>query len=299
MDGVFLIDKPVGVTSFDVVRAVRRAANERKVGHAGTLDPLASGLLVVAMGQGTKLIPYLMAGTKRYVATISLGAETDTDDAEGKVIRRAPVPQIRGDVLGDVLLAFTGSIEQVPPRYSALKCNGEPLYRKARRGETVTPKARQVTIHSIDVISHGSEEIVLDVQCGKGTYIRSLARDLAQQLETAGHLSGLRRIASSGFCVEAAVALDRLKQSSRSEIITNHALSLAEAVPLLPKVLVDAQAETRLCTGQAVPIDDISGPVHKDEDSHVGILNPEGHLFAVGLIDQQWIRPVRIIVPKS
>ena len=167
MNGLILVDKPSGPTSFDVVRAVRRAANQRKVGHTGTLDPLASGLIVVCLGQGTKLVPFLMDSQKRYLAGVVLGAETDTDDALGEVTQEASVPELQRELLTSVLREFVGCIQQVPPMFSALKKNGEPLYRKARRGESVAPDAREVEINRLDLVRITDDGFDLDIRCGK------------------------------------------------------------------------------------------------------------------------------------
>ena len=205
MDGILLVDKPSGPTSFDVVRQTRKKSNQRKVGHAGTLDPLASGLLVVCLGQGTKLVPYLMAGDKRYKVRVKLGEETDTLDAEGEIVEVAPVPRVDESILRTELDRFVGTIEQLPPTYAAIKQDGEPLYRKARRGEKVSPKSRVVEIDDIEITDIESDAFELAVRCKKGTYIRSLARDVAYALGTVGHVTQLRRVSTSGFTVDDAL----------------------------------------------------------------------------------------------
>ena len=291
MDGVVLIDKPSGVTSFDVVRAVRRAAGERKVGHSGTLDPMASGLLVIALGQGTKLVPYLMESEKRYVGKVALGAATDTDDALGEIVETDEVPPLDETGIRKVLEKFVGQIEQVPPDYSALKQGGEPLYRKARRGEKVSPGSRTVEITQIELLEFSELEFVIDVRCKKGTYIRSLARDMAIELGTRGHLKELRRTESSGFDVQKALPLDSLDPY----ILKENILSLKDALPSMPKLELDEEDEARVKMGQVLRnVED--GFISSTRSKHFRLLRQDGQLLAIGLIENEIIRPIRMIV---
>ncbi|MCP4677111.1 MAG: tRNA pseudouridine(55) synthase TruB [Deltaproteobacteria bacterium] len=292
MDGLLLIDKPTGPTSFDVVRAVRRAANERKVGHAGTLDPLASGLLVTCIGEGTKLVPFLMESEKRYLAKIALGAETDTDDALGIVTKEASIPTMSQTALSQILTKFTGCIQQTPPKYSALKSGGEPLYKKARRGEEVNPKAREVNIVSIDLIELTETGFAIDVRCGKGTYIRSLARDIARSIGTCGHLTALRRIETSGFNLEDALSMTELESTSKQNEIKKNLISPADSLPTLPRITLSQEDEERIRQGQSVSSTDST------QDGHVSLLSPEGHLCAVARLTQGRLQPVRVFLKK-
>jgi tRNA pseudouridine55 synthase len=212
--GLLLIDKPVGPTSMDVCRRVRRglvdagAPKRIKVGHGGTLDPMASGLVVVLVGKATKQCEQVMAGTKRYLAEIDLAHRSPTDDLEGEL---EPVPVDRPPTREQVEPAcrsFVGATDQIPPIFSALKQRGMPVYRAARRGEAVQMQPRRVQIHSIDIIEYEYPRLVLDVSCGKGTYIRSLARDIGAALGTGGMLRALRRTAVGGFTLEQAVSFD-------------------------------------------------------------------------------------------
>ncbi len=287
MDGVILIDKPSGITSFDVVKAVRKMAGERKVGHAGTLDPLASGLLVVALGQGTKLIPYLMESDKRYIGTVSLGAQTDTDDADGQVIETAEVPEFNEDILKDVLSRFVGAVEQTPPAYSALKEDGVALYKRARRGEKVAPKPRIVEIKAIEVIERSGLEVTIDVTCKKGTYIRSLARDIALALHTRGHLKALLRTETSGFRIDDALGLDGMDTG----LFTSNLLSLRDALPVLPEIQLDEDNEARVKQGQAL----VGVEVPADAE-HYRLIDPQDRLLAIGLCENEVLRPVRVMV---
>lgn len=206
--GIIVVDKPLGLSSMDVVRVVRRKAGGAKTGHAGTLDPLATGVLVVCLGKGTKLVERLMDTHKRYLAEVDLTAFTTTDDREGEreEVSVASVPQL--DVVAEAVSGFIGEIEQTPPAYSAIKIEGRRAYRMARRGEIFDPPARVVRIDHIEIICYEWPLLTIDVRCGKGTYIRSLARDLGSKLGTGGHLASLRRTEIGPFTLAQSHRLD-------------------------------------------------------------------------------------------
>lgn len=204
--GIYPVDKPVGPTSFRLVQVVRRALGIKKTGHAGTLDPFASGLLLICAGRpATRVIDQLMGGEKVYEGTLVLGVETDTLDREGRVIATSPVPQLSAEQVGACLAGFVGAQLQLPPLYSALKHKGKPLYRYARQGVDIPREPRPVVIHSLEFLGLEKEVLKIRVRCGKGTYIRSLAADIGRVLGCGAHLGGLRRISSGGFTVERAV----------------------------------------------------------------------------------------------
>lgn len=209
MDGILNINKPRGITSHDVVDRVRRLARQRRVGHAGTLDPLATGVLLICLGSATRLAEFLMNSPKHYRAHIRLGITTDTLDAEGTVVSRRPVEVGREEV-ERALEHFRGPILQVPPMFSALKRDGRPLYRLARRGETVERPPRPVEIYRLELVEWSPPDLVLEVLCSPGTYIRSLAHDLGETLGCGAYLAGLTRLASGDFRLEDAVELDVL-----------------------------------------------------------------------------------------
>ncbi len=296
MNGLLLIDKPTDCTSFQVIRAVRKAANMRKVGHTGTLDPLASGLLVVCLGQGTKLVPFLMDSEKHYMAEVALGFETDTDDALGEVTEKAPIPALTLTSLKTTLAGFIGVQQQVPPKYSALKKDGEPLYRKARRGEIVEPEARQIKILKLESKKITASGFELDVRCGKGTYIRSLARDIARSLGTCGHLAALRRIETSGFMVKNAIQLEDLETASKQGCLSDHLLTLADALPSLPKLCLTKDKETRIRQGQSLLLTEIPGVDDLPQDSRVSLLGSDRRLTAIAKVVSDRLQPVRVIV---
>jgi tRNA pseudouridine55 synthase len=294
MNGLLLVDKPSGPTSFDVVRAVRRAANERKVGHTGTLDPLASGLIVVCLGQGTKLVPFLMDTEKRYLAGVALGTGTDTDDALGEVIEQAPIPVLERVQLEMTLAEFVGRRKQVPPKFSAIKIDGEPLYRKARRGEEVTPKAREVEITSLVLTKVAKDGFDLDIRCGKGTYIRSLARDIARSLGTCGHLKSLRRFETGGFSVEHALALDTVETVSKEGRLSECLVSLADAIPSVPKVQLTEEGEKRIRYGQSVSFTRMPQTDGDSQHGYVGLLGVDNKLCAIAQVMEGRLQPRKV-----
>jgi tRNA pseudouridine55 synthase len=212
--GLLIVDKPLGMSSMHVCRIVRRRLvnggypKRAKVGHGGTLDPLATGVLVILVGKATRLSESVMHGTKRYLTQIDLMHRSETDDYEGALEPIAVDEPPSEDRIKTALASFVGSIEQIPPAYSALKIKGEPAYKRIRRGEKVTMKPRTIVIHSIDIVAYEFPMLTLDVVCGRGTYIRTLARDVGFALETGGVLAGLRRTAVGPFTIEQAAPID-------------------------------------------------------------------------------------------
>ena len=294
MNGILLVDKPTGPTSFDVVKTVRRTMGLRKVGHAGTLDPLASGLLVVCVGQGTRLVPYLMDSKKRYLATVALGTRTDTDDSTGREIAEAPVPAFDKESLTTVLKGFTGVISQVPPRFSALKKDGEAMYKKARRGEDIALEPRDVTIHSISITSISQTEIGLDIRCGKGTYIRSLARDLAKALGTEGHLSYLRRTFTSGFDVVDAVHMDHLDKLARRGELKSKIISPTDALHTYPRVEILPEDQSFISDGRPIDAGNYEVTEEINSEGIICLIREDGHLFAIARLDEGRFKMERV-----
>ena len=208
--GVVVVDKPAGITSHDVVARVRRAAGTRKVGHAGTLDPMATGVLVLGINRATRLLGHLMLTEKSYDATVRLGASTTTDDAEGEVIATADPSELTEDQIRTAFAAYVGDIEQVPTAVSAIKVDGKRAYQRVRDGEEVTLKARPVTIHELTVHSIDGPDVTISVRCSSGTYIRAIARDAGAALGVGGHLTALRRTAVGAFDLDTASSLETL-----------------------------------------------------------------------------------------
>ena len=243
-DGLLLVDKPAGITSHDVVAIVRRAVRSRRVGHTGTLDPFATGLLVLLIGRGTRLIPYVEGEPKVYDATIRFGAETDTDDATGAVTREAEPPE--HDRVPAAIARLTGEIEQVPPAYSAKKVAGSRAYDAARRGEPLVLAPSRVTVHRWESCAWDGDTLDVRITCSAGTYIRALARDLGRLLESAAHLTALRRIRSGAFSVDDAATMDQITAGAFDP------LPLRRAIPSMPvRALADTEL-TRVIHGNAI-----------------------------------------------
>ena len=233
--GVFLIDKPVGPTSFRIVQQVRRALGIKKVGHAGTLDPFASGLLILCAGRpATRIIDQLMGGDKAYEATLKLGVETDTQDLEGEVVAQRDVGSITRQSVEECLAGFIGEGMQTPPCYSALKHKGKPLYYYARKGIEVVKPPRPIVIKELDLLGLGADWLTIRVLCGKGTYVRTLAADIGNVLGCGAHLTALRRLQSGPFSVKDALPGDGLEDRQQAkELLARHRLSVDEVLGLI------------------------------------------------------------------
>jgi len=272
---VFVVDKPRGMTSHDVVARARRALGTRQIGHAGTLDPMATGVLVLAVGQATKLVAYLSAADKEYEAAIALGVATDTLDADGHVTERAPLPDDWRSRLDEALAAERARAEQVPPAFSAIHADGQRAHERARRGEAVELGARPVSVRELEVLETGEATLRLRLLVSKGYYVRSLARDLASRLGTVGHLTELRRLRSGAFTLAEAAPLAALSPASAS-------LPLATAAArVLPVAKLSEAGTAHARAGRAVPPSEI-------EPAAPGVhawLAPDGALVAVGEIE--------------
>lgn len=256
MDGIIVIDKPAGPTSTDVVRRIKsRLGRRTRVGHLGTLDPFATGVLPILIGEGTKLAPFLQEGEKEYTGAIALGVETDTLDPTGETVRTASVPPIEAARLGEIAARFTGTIEQEPPIFSAIKRDGVRMYRLARRGGDVDPPPpRRVEIVRLELAVEGAESIRFTVACSSGMYVRSLARDIGAALGTAAHLAELRRVRNGAFAIAGARPLDAaiaaLEAGRDAGVI-----GLREAMPGVPEVEIGPALERRLRNGDARALD--------------------------------------------
>lgn len=250
--GLLLVDKSDGWRSRQVVDAVAKRFRIRKIGHAGTLDPIATGLLVLLLGEGTKLSNHVMEGRKRYSATIRLGIETDTWDREGEVTAEASIEGVNENAVRTALAAMTGTILQRPPGYSAIKVDGRPLYKAARKGEVVEVEPREVTIWELKVLRVALPEVEIDVSCSKGTYMRAIAHDLGAALGVGGHLTQIRRLASAPWRVEDATPIEVLMELD-PEALAPLVVPIRDALPHLPTVDATGELERRLANG--MPID--------------------------------------------
>lgn len=239
VSGVLVVDKPVGLTSHDVVQIVRRGTGIRRAGHTGTLDPRASGVLVILIGPAVRLSEYVSASDKRYQATIRLGSTTDTYDSEGTITSSSEVGDIDEEEFDEILQKFVGEMEQVPPPYSAVKVKGRKAYEMARKGEEVELEPRTINVYSLEVLEWAPPEAVIDVYCSSGTYVRSLAHDLGKELGTGAHLVGLRRTKSGRFTLRDAVPLRRLQESFDQGDWYKYLIPAAEALSDWPMVELD------------------------------------------------------------
>lgn len=230
LEGVLLIDKPTDHTSHDVVARVRRKLAMKRIGHAGTLDPMATGLMLILVGKATSASQYLMSLDKEYTGTVKLGAVTNTQDAEGDILETCPVPPLTDAQVKAAVKTFLGDQYQTPPMFSAIKVGGVPLYKSARKGEDVEREPRFIRVMGWEVTRFASPEIDFILQCSKGTYVRTLAHDLGAKLGCGAHLSALRRTATHSFRVEQAVTIEQLEAMSRPEIETR-LLPVREVVP--------------------------------------------------------------------
>jgi tRNA pseudouridine55 synthase len=272
MNGVLVIDKPSGPTSFDVVRRVRAALQVRKAGHTGTLDPLATGVLPVCVGDATRIAGFISEGDKTYEAVVRLGQETDTLDAAGNVVATSLVPPLDAARLEAALSRFRGTFRQVPPMYSAVKIGGRRLYELARAGEEVERAPREVTVHELVLRDFSSNELRVSLRCSKGFFVRSLAHELGKVLGCGAHVEALRRTQSGPFTLAQALTLERLESGGAAEV-KERLVSLNDALANLPALRVSASESVRVSHG--VPLE-VRSPAGR-----VRVLGPEDRLLAV------------------
>ncbi len=251
MNGIFNVDKPAGMTSHDVVAVVRKISGESRVGHAGTLDPMATGVLLICIGQATRVVEYLTDHDKKYRARIRLGVETDTYDATGTVLSEQEV-SLSADQVQEALRGLTGKISQQPPAYSAIKQKGVPLYKLARQGIDVETEPRDVEIFSITLTGWDPPYLDIDVHCSKGTYIRSLAHDLGVKLGVGAHLAALTRTASGQFTLENAVSLDRLRDAFANQFAEQFLNPIDEALLQFEAIVVEPGIVKRIQQGNSL-----------------------------------------------
>jgi tRNA pseudouridine55 synthase len=289
LSGLLNIDKPKGITSHDVVNRIRKLAGQRKVGHAGTLDPMATGVLLVCLGQATRLIEYLVPGRKQYRATIRFGMTTDTLDAEGQTTTQNDLAGLTESRLREILPAFVGEIEQIPPLFSAIKKEGQPLYKRARAGEIVEVEPRRVTIHELTWVEWQAPDLTVDITCSPGTYIRSLARDLGQAAGPGAHLAGLVRTASGSWQLAEAVPLEQLEHEAAQSTATwqRHIYPLDQAIAYLPQVILSAEAVTDVQQGRQIQLElapgaaDLGIVSYPENSGRIRAYTPSGDFLAI------------------
>lgn len=285
-EGVLPVDKPPGPTSHDVVRAARRATGVRRIGHTGTLDPFASGLLLLCVGQATRLAEYLTGLEKRYEATARLGAATDSGDADGRVVATSAAwSALTPEAVEAALAGLCGEILQVPPALSAKKVGGTPAHRRVRRGEEVALEPQAVTVHELDLVELALPDLRLRVRCSSGTYVRALARDLGAALGVGAHLTALRRTAVGSFTLRGAVTAEALADG---EAVARALLPPLAAVAHLPRVDVDGEGAQHLAQGRRV-----AAPGTPDAPEAAATLHEA--LLAVGAVRDGWFHPRKVL----
>lgn len=282
LTGMLIVDKPSGISSNRVLQIVKRLYQANKAGHTGTLDPLASGVLPICLGEATKLSTHLLDADKRYQVTCQLGIATNSGDSDGEVVAEKPLPTFNDVSLALLLKDFTGQQTQIPPMFSALKHQGQPLYKLARQGIEIERKARQIIIYDLQILAVTRDSFTLEVACSKGTYIRTLVQDIAAAMGSCGHVSMLRRTAAAGYDLSHAVplaALETLADHEDKTLLDKQLLPAIEALPDWPLVALDSQQTQQLYFGQPVE--------HSPFESHADIrlLDDAGEFIGLAEID--------------
>lgn len=308
IDGLLIVDKPEGITSLDVVRKIKHRYGLKKAGHIGTLDPFATGVLPIVINEGTKLVPFLEEGPKEYEVTLKLGEETTTDDYTGQVILEQDWKDVCSESVDPLLRTFLGKIRQVPPMFSAVKMQGIPLYRLARKGIEIDRKQREVEIYKIQIEEMDLPLIRFRVSCSKGTYIRTLGRDIGRKAGCGAHLLRLRRIRSGPFTLDQAISWGRVKELTGFDALSPWLISLNAALPSLPEVIGDELSVKKVRFGRDMMVQDLSAkdlPAFK-KGEWLKLSSPEGELVAilkseVRGVDLPWtdpeavaLRPLRV-----
>lgn len=302
MNGVLIVDKPEGLTSFDVVRRVRGLGSGKKAGHTGTLDPMATGVLPICLGGATRIASFITEGDKEYEGVVRLGVETDTYDATGKEVASSSVEGIGEEQVRAALESMQGPWWQTPPMYSAVKVGGKRLYELARKGEEVERKPRKVMLHEVRLLGWDEEraEARIFVQCSKGTYVRTIAHELGQALGVGGHLSALRRVRSGGFGIERALPLAVVLELARigSEEVAQHLISPRDALADLPEAVVDAARARKVAHGMNLGARDLaeSGLPRQEPGTRIRISDGAGRLLAVAEQGPASLRYLRVLV---
>ena len=275
ISGIVVLDKPIGISSNDAVQRAKRLFNARKVGHTGSLDPLASGVLPLCFGEATKFSQYLLASDKRYAVSVKLGVSTDSGDADGQVLETQPVPELSTQDIDAALEAFRGDIDQTPPMFSAIKRNGQPLYKLARQGIEVERESRQVTVFENRLMDFDGETLKLCIHCSKGTYVRTIAQELGAALDCGAHVTALRRTSAGPFNEDEAVTFETLEQRCENACLDESLQPVASAVRSWPLIRLSGATAYYLRQGQPVMVPNapVSGWVQivEDDDAFLGV----------------------------
>lgn len=302
LDGILLLDKPSGPSSNQALQRVKQLYRAAKAGHTGSLDPLATGLLPVCLGEATKIAGHLLGSRKAYRTVAVLGATTDTDDADGQVLLERPVPPLGESLIEAALAPLRGRIAQRAPIYSALKSGGEPLYARARRGEAIEAPVREVEVHRLELLRRDDARLELEIECGSGTYVRSLVRDLGEALGCGAHVAQLRRLWVEPFHEPRMHTLDELEQVAASggeEALDRLLLPLEAGLAGFPRVRLDAGEAARLRHGQRLPVPAVQGADAVPLDGgaaalEVAAFGPDGEPLGLAELQDGVLRPRRL-----
>lgn len=276
--GIVIVDKPAGMSSNQVLQRVKRLFDANKAGHTGSLDPLATGVLPICLGEATKLSTYLLDADKQYTVRCQLGILTDSGDSDGQVIAEQPVPDYSAEQLTNILHQFTGQQEQIPPMFSALKHQGQPLYKLARQGIEIERKSRLITIYHIELLACDAESFTLQVACSKGTYIRTLIQDIAAALGSCGHVTVLRRTHAAGYDLQQAYTLEKLQELASQGInqLDNHLLPADEALPDWPGIQLTMEMTEDIQYGRVIQTE------HLGQSASVRLYDAEKQFIGLG-----------------
>ncbi len=293
-DGILILDKPPGISSMEAVRRIKRASGVRRVGHAGTLDPMATGVIPICLGRATRLMEYMLDSSKEYIGEVRLGISTDSYDAEGEITGRGDPSGVTREAIEDVLNSFLGRIEQVPPMFSALKRKGKRLYELARQGIEVEREPRAMTVHSIRIEDWNPPVATIHIECSRGFYMRSLAHDIGVRLGCGAHLKSLTRLRTGRFRIADAVSIEDARRSFDNGSWPELLVSLDGALGDLRAIIVGESEQANIQNGRPVPLSEDDGPLRPDEQFRAYGL--EGDFLAIMRLDapnKRW-RPTKV-----
>lgn len=279
MDGIVIVNKPENITSYDVIRRLKRIFNTKKIGHGGTLDPFATGVLVIAVNQGTKIIQYFLNSDKEYIAKLKMGEMTDTQDLTGKIVKKEDKAAIDKDRFIEVIQSFLGEQYQLPPMYSAKKKDGVKLYKLARKGMDIQRDKVKININKISLLEYSYPYAVIKVSCSRGTYIRALVNDIGLALGTYAHLVALQRTKSAAFDIKKASEIEELDKAEKDGRLSDYVISMNDALDFLPSVTVKSSAVKKVRNGVHINDEDIKGK--NVEKGTIKILSEKGELLAI------------------
>jgi tRNA pseudouridine55 synthase len=286
LDGVINVLKPAGVSSHDVVQKIRKILKTKKVGHTGTLDPDAIGVLPICVGKATRLVEYLTASTKRYRALMVFGHETDTQDSSGRIIKNTELPVWDKEQVENTLKQFVGQIEQIPPMFSAVKINGQPLYKLAREGKDIERKSRKIHIYDLKLIDYNHKSALIDVTCSKGTYIRTLCQDIGKAIKSSAYMSFLIRISSGSFHIQDSFTLEEISQLDYAKYM----ISMSDSLKEWPILEFSDEDLIRIAHGNSITINNYVQP----GSEKYKVLDKKRNLLAIGSVKDNYFKPEKV-----